>query len=150
AGAVKRKGGPEIEREAMSKGPISVGEAVSTGGGALKAKFVIHAPTMERPAGETDQNKVYFATRAAMKEAQRLQVKSVAFPGMGTGVGGLNPRDAARKMVEAILESAGGKPELVILVAFEKELEDAFRAAVDEAAKKGLKGGFSRFRYRPR
>ncbi|MEM4405300.1 MAG: macro domain-containing protein, partial [Nitrososphaerota archaeon] len=69
AGAVKRKGGAEIEKEAMSMGPIPIGEAVSTGGGVLKTRFVIHSPTMERPAGETDPHKVYLATKAAMKEA---------------------------------------------------------------------------------
>ncbi|MGB3093303.1 MAG: macro domain-containing protein, partial [Candidatus Zixiibacteriota bacterium] len=46
AGAIKRKGGIEIEREAMSKGPIPVGEAVVTKAGSLKAKYVIHAAVM--------------------------------------------------------------------------------------------------------
>ncbi len=137
AGAVKRKGGAEIEREAMSKGPVPVGGAVTTGAGALKARFVIHAPTMERPAGETDPNKVYLATQAAVKEALRLGVKTIAFPGMGTGVGGLNPLVAARQMVKAILETTGGRVqplERVYLVAFDRELEDAFKAAVEEQA----------------
>src|SRR6266516_7915934 len=46
AGAIKRKGGPEIEAEAVRQGPIPVGEAVVTGGGALKARYVIHAAAM--------------------------------------------------------------------------------------------------------
>ncbi|MEM0381875.1 MAG: macro domain-containing protein [Nitrososphaerota archaeon] len=138
AGAVKRKGGAEIEKEAMSKGPIPIGEAVSTGGGVLKTRFVIHSPTMERPAGETDPHKVYLATKAAMKEANRLNVKTLAFPGMGTGVGGLNPRLAAQQMVRAILEAmgeGGWSLERVYLVAFDRELEEAFKAALEEAAK---------------
>ena len=43
AGAIKAKGGFEIEIEAMAKGPIPVGEAVITYAGELKAKYVIHA-----------------------------------------------------------------------------------------------------------
>ena len=35
AGAIKRRGGAEIETEAVAKGPIPVGEAVVTGGGRL-------------------------------------------------------------------------------------------------------------------
>lgn len=135
AGAVKRKGGAEIEKEAMSKAPVPIGEAVTTGAGALKARYVIHSPTMERPAGETDPDKVYAATQAAVKEALRLGLKSIAFPGMGTGVGGLNPLLAARKMVAAILDTAQGTErslELILLVAFDKELEDAFKTAVEE------------------
>jgi O-acetyl-ADP-ribose deacetylase (regulator of RNase III) len=138
AGAVKRKGGAEIEREAMSKGPIPVGGAVTTGAGALKARFVIHSPTMERPAGETDPNKVYLATQAAINEALRLGLKTIAFPGMGTGVGGLNPLVAARQMVKAILDTVHGREQSlqqVFLVAFDKELEEAFKAAVEERVK---------------
>jgi len=46
AGALKRAGGDEIEREAMAKGPIKVGEAVVTSGGRLRARHVIHAAVM--------------------------------------------------------------------------------------------------------
>ena len=37
AGAIKRKGGPSIEQEAMAKGPIEIGAAVSTTAGNLAA-----------------------------------------------------------------------------------------------------------------
>ncbi|MGH3031691.1 MAG: macro domain-containing protein, partial [Gaiellaceae bacterium] len=46
AGAIKRAGGEEIEREAVAKGPITVGEAVATGGGRLLARYVIHGAVM--------------------------------------------------------------------------------------------------------
>ena len=47
AGALSRRGGPSIQREAMSLAPIAVGAAVVTNAGHLYAKRVIHAPTME-------------------------------------------------------------------------------------------------------
>ena len=46
AGVIKKKGGQEIEAEARQKGPITVGGAIATGAGRLKAKWVIHAATM--------------------------------------------------------------------------------------------------------
>ena len=46
AGAIKKEGGQEIEEEAVSKGPIDVGEAILTGSGKLKSKYVIHAAVM--------------------------------------------------------------------------------------------------------
>ena len=46
AGAIKRRGGAEIEKEAIAKGPIPVGEAVATSAGQLAAKYVIHAAAM--------------------------------------------------------------------------------------------------------
>src|SRR5712691_4753789 len=42
AGAIKRAGGEEIEREAVAKGPVEVGDAVATGAGRLAARFIIH------------------------------------------------------------------------------------------------------------
>jgi len=46
AGAIKRTGGDEIEREAVAKGPIEIGDAVATGAGQLAARWVIHAAVM--------------------------------------------------------------------------------------------------------
>ena len=46
AAAIKRKGGVLIEEEAMSQGPIEVGEAVLTPGGNLAATHVIHVAVM--------------------------------------------------------------------------------------------------------
>jgi len=138
AGAIKRAGGEEIEREAMSKAPVRVGEAVATCAGRLSAKFVIHAPTMERPAMRTTLDKVRAATRAALLEADKLGVKEIAFPGMGTGVGGLDPREAAKAMVEEILKLwRGKKGRRVMLVAYDdrlyKSFVDSLREVLGEA-----------------
>ncbi len=46
AGAIRRKGGPAVQKECDRIGPIPLGEAAVTGGGNLKARFVIHAASM--------------------------------------------------------------------------------------------------------
>src|SRR5260370_1925097 len=56
AGALKRAGGAAIEREAVAKGPIEIGQAVVTSGGDLHAKYAIHAAGMG-PDLTTDQSK---------------------------------------------------------------------------------------------
>src|ERR1700739_1147258 len=43
AGAIARKGGDAIQRECDAIGSIPVGYAAITGGGKLKARYVIHA-----------------------------------------------------------------------------------------------------------
>ena len=58
AGAIKRIGGNEIEREAVSKAPIRVGSAIATTAGTLPCKYVIHAPTMKQPAMRINVNNV--------------------------------------------------------------------------------------------
>ncbi|RLE47642.1 MAG: macro domain-containing protein, partial [Candidatus Methanomethylicota archaeon] len=82
AGAIKRVGGVEIELEARKHAPIPVGEAIFTGAGKLKAKYVIHAPTMERPAMKIGIENVRLAMRAALKCAESLGLRSIAFPGL--------------------------------------------------------------------
>jgi O-acetyl-ADP-ribose deacetylase (regulator of RNase III) len=126
--AIKRKGGEEIEREAMKCAPVLVGEAVLTSAGGLPAKFVIHAPTMETP-GQTDEDKVRLATKAALECATSNNFSSIAFPGMGTGVGKVPPKEAAEAMLQAIKES-GKYMDGIYLVALNAGLYKAFERAL--------------------
>ena len=104
AGAMKRAGGEEIEREALEHAPVHVGKAVATTAGNLKARWVVHAPTMERPAMRTTDEKAYLATKAALECAEAVGAKSIVIPGMGTGVGTVSCENAARAMMKAIKE----------------------------------------------
>ncbi len=121
AGAILRAGGREIEEEARRHAPVPVGEAIATGAGRLKAKYVIHAPTMERPAMMIPLENAVKATEAAMKKAAELGVESVAFPAMGAGVGGLRVRDVAKAMAEVVSRAGHGKPSIVVFVAYGDE-----------------------------
>jgi O-acetyl-ADP-ribose deacetylase (regulator of RNase III) len=103
AGAIKRKGGEVIEREAVARGPISVGEAVVTSAGALKAKHVIHAAGMGQDL-RTDEHKVRAATRNSLLQAEENRLASVAFPALGTGVGGLSAHICAKAMLDETLK----------------------------------------------
>ncbi|MBN2250604.1 MAG: macro domain-containing protein [Candidatus Altiarchaeota archaeon] len=129
--AIKNAGGDMIERQAVRKAPIPVGKAVSTSAGTLPAGFVIHAPTMENPAERIHDENVGKATYAALELGNRLGARSIAFPGMGTGVGGVDKAVAAQKMVEAIKrfekETTDPMIEKVILVAYDDELAAEFR-----------------------
>ncbi len=132
--AIKMRGGEEIEREAKARAPIPVGHAVATTAGRLIARAVIHASTMEEPAQRTTEEKVRRATKAALECALEHGFRSLAFPGMGTGVGGVPKDVAARAMVQEIERHfrEHGLPERVVLVAFDDELLEAFRKALRE------------------
>jgi len=101
AGAIKRKGGGEIEDEAMKKGPISVGEAVVTSAGKLKAQYVIHAAVMGQDL-ITNEEYMKNATSNSLKRAEELKINSVAFPAFGTGVGGFPMDRCARIMLDEV------------------------------------------------
>jgi len=132
AGAILRAGGDQIQKEALRKAPVQIGKAVATTAGKLKAKYVIHAPTMTLPAMSANKENAKLATRGALECAQQLGVKSVAFPGMGTGVGGLNPKEAASAMVEEIKGhiETGTTIKQIILVGFGADLTQSFEKAV--------------------
>ena len=101
AGALKKKGGQGIEDEAVKKGPIEIGGAVATSAGSLKAKYVIHAATMGMDFN-TDEVKVRSSCASALKEAERLKVKSIAFPALGCGTGGFPEVGAAKIMAQEV------------------------------------------------
>jgi len=132
AGAILRVGGKEIQEEANKKAPVPIGKAIATTAGQLKAKHVIHAPTMERPAMLTSKQNVGLATRGALECARQLGIVSIAFPGMGTGVGGLNVEEAADVMVDEIKRhiESGTSLKKIILVGFSSDLTEAFTRAV--------------------
>ena len=115
AGAIKRVGGVEIEKEAVSKAPIPVGNAITTTAGSLPCTYVIHAPTMQKPAMKIDVGNVKLATRAALDLATKLNIKSIAIPGMGTGVGGVETRAAAKAIVD-ISKKYEDKLEKIMLI----------------------------------
>ena len=125
AGAIKHIGGKNIEKEAVSKAPILVGKAIATTSGRLSCKYVIHAPTMKRPAMRTSVENIEQATRAALKLAEKLDLNCVAIPGMGTGVGRVNTEKAAKAII-TIVKEFENRFETIILIDKNKEMIDSF------------------------
>lgn len=133
AGAIREYGGDSIEKEAMAKAPVAVGKAVLTAAGKLKAKHVIHAPTMEQPVQRTDADAVRKAVRAALKCADENSLRSISFPGMGTGAGRVPYKVAADAMLGEIknyLEKEKSGLERISIVAYSKTFYDALIANV--------------------
>ncbi|MCI4438073.1 MAG: macro domain-containing protein [Ignisphaera sp.] len=132
AGAIKRKGGEEIEKEARRYAPIDIGQAVVTSAGRLKCRAVIHAPTVETPGGSSSPEYVYRATLAALRIAKERGFKSIAFPLMGAGVGGLTPEQSVEAMAKAF-EEIGQGLEIYIYVL----REDALKTVAEHLKKLG-------------
>ncbi len=128
AGAIKRAGGTKIEDEARRHAPVPVGDAIITEGGRLNVKYVIHAPTMERPAMRIPVDNVIKATEAALRLAEKQGIKTVAIPAMGTGVGGVPKKSAADAMVSVILRHIrkGTSIKEIILCDINEDMIQAF------------------------
>lgn len=130
AGAIKRAGGAEIEREAVAKGPIPVGEAVATTAGALPARKVIHGAVMGQDL-RTDADSIARTTRRVLEVADELEARSLALPAFGTGVGGFPVEECAALMVGEASVYEPTRLERVVFAVYDAEAEDAFRAALD-------------------
>ena len=127
AGAIKKKGGQIIEDEAVKKGPISIGEAVWTTGGNLKAKYVIHAAGMGRDM-KTNATYIKDSTLNSLKRADELNLTSIAFPAIGTGVGGFPTDECAKTMMGVVRDflHQAKSVKTVIFALFDKASYDIF------------------------
>lgn len=128
AGAIKRKGGSIIEGEALKKGPIEIGSAISTSAGKLQVKYVIHAATMGMDF-KTDEIKIRSSCASAFKEAEKLKISSIAFPALGCGVGGFPIVACAKIMAQEIfrhLRDSDSSLKEIIICLYDKEAYETF------------------------
>jgi O-acetyl-ADP-ribose deacetylase (regulator of RNase III) len=130
AGVLRQAGGVEIEQEAMSHAPIPIGEAVATTAGKLPFRYIIHSPTMDKPAVASTIDKVRQATLAAVMCADSYGVKVLAMPGLGTGVGGISATSAAEVIVETLRNYETASIRKIILIDQNPEMARAFRDAL--------------------
>jgi len=100
--ALRIKGGDVVEDAARRLAPIRIGSAVVTTAGQLDAMWVIHAPTISEPVETTTPARIEAAAYAAVRTASDLGARSIAFPGLGLGVGEVNVADGARALVSGV------------------------------------------------
>jgi O-acetyl-ADP-ribose deacetylase (regulator of RNase III) len=133
AGAIKRKGGAIIEKEAVAQGPVPVGEAVVTTAGALPAKYVIHAAGMGQNL-HTDADKIRLSTENSLKRAAEKRMSSVAFPAIGTGVGGFSAKECARIMIDEVIKHSKAKSSVkkVVFALFDERAYNSFKRVLSE------------------
>lgn len=97
----------ELIEARYEDGELPVGEALVVSTGHATIKRMIAAPTMRTPQNIRGTDNVRRATLAALRAAAALREPAVArlgVPGMGTGVGRMDPFEAAEQMFEAWME----------------------------------------------
>lgn len=127
AGAIKRDGGDLIEVQAVDKAPLEVGKAVLTTAGKLPFKGVIHAPTMISPAEKAEPYNVEMSVRGALLLADDHGFKTIAMPGMGTGIGNFPKDQAAKIMIGEIKNFKSMNLEKVILIDLDEKLVEEWK-----------------------
>lgn len=107
AGAIRKRGGTTIQDECDRHGPIRVGQAAITSAGDLPVRWVIHAAAMgDEPVTERS---IRESTEASVALAHEHGIRRVAFPVLGTGIGGFGFKEAATIMRDVVQESPYAK-----------------------------------------
>jgi O-acetyl-ADP-ribose deacetylase (regulator of RNase III) len=138
AGAIRRKAGEAIQHECNEIGSIPVGGAAITSGGRLKARYVIHAASMQL-GGRTTAHALRSSTAHALRIAQEKGLKTIAFPAVGTGIAGFPMRECAEIMLREVVEHLKRPTtvEKVYFVLFDQAARDVFEEVWSGAMAQG-------------
>ncbi|HQA54783.1 MAG TPA: O-acetyl-ADP-ribose deacetylase [Synergistaceae bacterium] len=134
-GAIHRAAGPDLLTECSGLDGCPPGEAKTTKGYRLPAKFVIHTVGPIWRGGNSGEEKTLEnAYRNSLAEAVRIGAKSVAFPAISTGVYRFPPDLAADIAVRTIISFLREHDEIeeVRLVCFSDESAEHHRRALDK------------------
>ncbi len=134
-GAIHRAGGSSIMSELKTryKG-CPTGSAVITGGGNLKAKYVIHAVGPRYSGSPKDPELLSGAYRKSLELCTQNKISSIAFPSISTGIYGYPVEEASRIALKTVMDYLKDHPEikLVRFVLFDSRTFDVYKESLKE------------------
>lgn len=122
-GAIHRAAGGELQQECLTLNGCETGDAKATKAYRLPAKYVIHTvgPVWRpRHLDGTEEKLLASCYRSSLEVADRLGIKSIAFPAISTGIYGF-PKELAAKIAVSAATSFGGNVESIFFVCFDDE-----------------------------
>ncbi|OGV73806.1 MAG: O-acetyl-ADP-ribose deacetylase [Lentisphaerae bacterium RIFOXYB12_FULL_65_16] len=110
-GAIHRAAGPALAEECRKirekQGGCRTGEAVMTGAGKLKAKYVIHTPgPVWKGGGAREPELLANCYCNSLRLAEQHDCRSIAFPSISTGVYGYPIEKAVKVVFDTVLAHA--------------------------------------------
>jgi O-acetyl-ADP-ribose deacetylase (regulator of RNase III) len=133
AGAIRQRGGPTIQEECDLIGTCSVGHAVVTKAGKLRAKWVIHAVGPVWKGGSFGEEMLLAsAVLQALRRAEDMGATSVAVPALSAGTFGFPLEMAAEISIAAARSFAPGAEyvQRIIFCFLEDDVHEAFEKAL--------------------
>lgn len=136
-GAIHRAGGKKILDECLEirnrQGKCKTGEAVVTTGGNLPAKYVIHTVGPVWNGNEEKESKLLANCYInSLKLAESLDVKTIAFPNISTGIYRFPKKLAAKIAIDEVKNFTSEIIEKVIFVCFDNENEAIYNEFLKE------------------
>jgi O-acetyl-ADP-ribose deacetylase (regulator of RNase III) len=142
-GAIRRKAGPQMERDLRRIGRCPTGTAVITNGYFLPAKFVIHtvAPIWSGEGGAAEQERLLMACYTnALELADEHTIRSIAYPCIGTGIYGWPAERAAKLAFTAVTNhiEQGGAQSRIVFCCIARTDRDRYVALIKERERQAL------------
>jgi O-acetyl-ADP-ribose deacetylase (regulator of RNase III) len=123
-GAIRRAAGPEINEDLERIGSCAPGSSVLTVGYRLPVRYVIHTVAPVRQGSGAEEERLLASCYSgALQLADENDIRSIAFPAIGTGAYGWPAERAAELAFAAVAAHlmAGGKQTQVIFCCFSTE-----------------------------
>ena len=146
-GAIHRAAGPELLAECRrvrdQRGSLPSGQVVSTKGGKLNVRYIIHTVGPVWQGGKRNEPQVLESCYCnSLEEATRLGCSSVSFPSISTGAFGYPVQPAASIALRTVVDHlhSSRSVHLVRFVLFDVDTYQTY----DEAARK-LRPAFPHF-----
>jgi len=126
-GAIHRAAGPGLVAECRQLGGCRTGNAKATKGYDLPAKYVIHTVGPVWQGGNSDEDQLLASCyRKSIELAASLNVQSIAFPAISTGVYGF-PKLRAAKIAVGEASASMRDIEKLLFVCFDAETAGIYR-----------------------
>jgi len=114
-GAIHRAAGPELLAECRTLGGCDTGDAKTTRGYRLPARYVIHTPGPIWRGGSASERELLASSyRACFREAARVDARSLAFPSISTGAYGFPIELACPIALHEAAAALRARPDLEI------------------------------------
>lgn len=131
AGVSKRirdEAGDMVEDEARRVAPLPPGESISTGGGMLRVRYIVHANVLNEQLIATPEL-LAGALDNALKRCEQLGARRVLFPDFTEQLVGWSPQECAEVILQAIARS--NREFTALIACWNQQHVDAYRQVIE-------------------
>ena len=115
SGAIHRASGPKLWEECKTLGGCQTGEAKTSKGYNLPAKYVIHTVGPVYSGSSEDTKLLKSSYKNSLSEASKNNIRSISFPSISTGIFGYPVKEASKIALSTIIDYLKNHSEIELV-----------------------------------